>query len=304
MLARIAVIALSFAIAILSSCATGSVNPPGGDSDSDSDSDSDTDTDSDSDSDTDTDSDSDSDTDTDTDSDSDSDTDTDSDADCAGAADVSQTTTNDGLGPLQTTLYLAQSFVPSVSTIEAVALYLDEPSAELSAHTVQLRSSTTASTPTGGAGCSTSSYAGCGGCACETCVCGLDSFCCSTEWDIYCVEECEIDCGYSCSGGTTIAVPSSTVLATASVDPLFETASVYDAYCVDVGSVAVTAGSTYWLVMIPNSSVSSSATFYWGMQYSYDPYPQGEARYSETSGAAWLDAAQAGYDGDFAFAIY
>jgi hypothetical protein len=44
-------------------------------------------------------------------------------------------------------------------------------------------------------GCETSGTPGCGGCACEDCVCDEDSFCCNNSWDSLCVSACEIDCG-------------------------------------------------------------------------------------------------------------
>ncbi len=47
-------------------------------------------------------------------------------------------------------------------------------------------------------GCVPSSGPGCNGCACETCVCGIDSFCCSTTWDSICAGECAEDCGFPC----------------------------------------------------------------------------------------------------------
>jgi hypothetical protein len=36
--------------------------------------------------------------------------------------------------------------------------------------------------------------AGCGGCACEACVCGKDTFCCKTAWDNLCVGQCVNEC--------------------------------------------------------------------------------------------------------------
>jgi len=46
------------------------------------------------------------------------------------------------------------------------------------------------------AGCeATPGVTGCGGCACEACVCDMDPYCCETEWDDYCVGECVNDCG-------------------------------------------------------------------------------------------------------------
>jgi hypothetical protein len=219
------------------------------DSDTDSDSDSDTDSDSDSDSDSDTDSDSDSDTDSDTDSDSDSDTDSDSDVDsdadgdCSGSPDVSQTVNEDGLGGLIPTLYLAQSFVPSVSTITGIELMLDESAVDFGPLTVQLRAN--------GSG-----------------------------------------------------APASSALASASVDVVLGTTGVYEEYCAALGSVSVSAGSTYWIVLIPNASVADPDTTYWALQYSTDPYAAGYNMYSEDSGATWLDLAGAGYGGDFCFAVY
>ena len=36
---------------------------------------------------------------------------------------------------------------------------------------------------------------GCGGCACEACVCEMDAYCCDTAWDGQCVAECIEQCG-------------------------------------------------------------------------------------------------------------
>ncbi len=47
-------------------------------------------------------------------------------------------------------------------------------------------------------GCAPQEGPGCGGCACEACVCAEDSFCCETAWDEFCVEECSVDCGGNC----------------------------------------------------------------------------------------------------------
>ena len=48
----------------------------------------------------------------------------------------------------------------------------------------------------GGPGCAvTLELPGCGSCACEECVCDLDPYCCETEWDGLCVQECLGDCG-------------------------------------------------------------------------------------------------------------
>ena len=51
----------------------------------------------------------------------------------------------------------------------------------------------------GGDGCTTLDQAGCGGCACEACVCAMDDYCCNTEWDGACVDACGSSCG-SCGG--------------------------------------------------------------------------------------------------------
>lgn len=272
-----------------------------GDTDSDADGDADSDADSDTDSDADADADADSDSDADSDADADADADSDSDGDCLGTPLVSQLATEDGLGPLITTLYLAQSFVPYAGTLNAVRLYLDEPNAELGPHTVQIRGSTTTAGPP--PGCVVTTSPGCGGCACESCVCGMDPYCCNTAWDEYCVEECQYDCGMSCSG--TIQVPSSAVLATATVDAIYDGSSgTYDPYCLPIGPLAVTSGSKYWIVMVPNASVSSTQTCYWGLSYNASSYPAGENRYSENSGGTWLDLASAGYGGDFAFQVF
>jgi len=47
----------------------------------------------------------------------------------------------------------------------------------------------------GGGGCEPSYTPGCGGCACEECVCSMDSYCCEYEWDSICVGECLDYCG-------------------------------------------------------------------------------------------------------------
>lgn len=69
--------------------------------------------------------------------------------------------------------------------------------------------------------CIEKSTPSCPGCACEACVCKLDSYCCSSAWDSLCVEECSTDCGgpvcgttavcgdNKCSGGeTTVTCPN------------------------------------------------------------------------------------------------
>jgi hypothetical protein len=44
-------------------------------------------------------------------------------------------------------------------------------------------------------GCKTSTSSGCGGCACEACVCATDPFCCWSSWDSLCVSYCTSQCG-------------------------------------------------------------------------------------------------------------
>ena len=50
-------------------------------------------------------------------------------------------------------------------------------------------------------GCVPASTPGCGGCACESCVCQMDSYCCANEWDSICVGECINQCGGCGPGG-------------------------------------------------------------------------------------------------------
>ncbi len=47
----------------------------------------------------------------------------------------------------------------------------------------------------GGLGCAPSDQAGCGGCACEECVCDMDAYCCNGQWDDICASECMEHCG-------------------------------------------------------------------------------------------------------------
>ncbi len=57
--------------------------------------------------------------------------------------------------------------------------------------------------PTGGgagACCEVQIGPGCGDAVIEACVCGLDAFCCSTQWDDVCVGEAA-ECGAGCVGG-------------------------------------------------------------------------------------------------------
>jgi len=45
------------------------------------------------------------------------------------------------------------------------------------------------------AGCEPLPAPGCGGCACEACVCAMDPFCCESQWDSICAGECLEECG-------------------------------------------------------------------------------------------------------------
>jgi len=47
-------------------------------------------------------------------------------------------------------------------------------------------------------GCEPTPFAGCGGCKCEACVCGMDPYCCEVSWDGLCVDEC-FQCGGCCT---------------------------------------------------------------------------------------------------------
>ncbi len=47
-------------------------------------------------------------------------------------------------------------------------------------------------------GCMASDVPTCNGCACESCVCANDSFCCTDAWDSACASECKLDCGMAC----------------------------------------------------------------------------------------------------------
>jgi hypothetical protein len=46
--------------------------------------------------------------------------------------------------------------------------------------------------------CAPHGYTGCQVAFISNCVCGLDPFCCNTEWDQYCVDEAIVDCGAAC----------------------------------------------------------------------------------------------------------
>ncbi len=43
-------------------------------------------------------------------------------------------------------------------------------------------------------GCTPTYLKGCGGCICEECVCGADSWCCEVAWDEACVNRCDVEC--------------------------------------------------------------------------------------------------------------
>jgi subtilisin-like proprotein convertase family protein len=61
-------------------------------------------------------------------------------------------------------------------------------------------------------GCTERTTPGCDGCACETCVCNADDYCCSTAWDNLCVTACQNDCGGCAGGGAGGATAKSIVL--------------------------------------------------------------------------------------------
>ena len=44
-------------------------------------------------------------------------------------------------------------------------------------------------------GCDAAADPGCGGCFCEACVCSMDPFCCTSEWDPMCAVRCVDQCG-------------------------------------------------------------------------------------------------------------
>ncbi len=46
-----------------------------------------------------------------------------------------------------------------------------------------------------GPGCEVEEGPGCGGCACEACVCEIDAYCCDTQYDDICVGICMDECG-------------------------------------------------------------------------------------------------------------
>jgi sugar lactone lactonase YvrE len=46
--------------------------------------------------------------------------------------------------------------------------------------------------------CVPKSGPGCGGCACQQCVCDKHPNCCTENWDIFCVTSCQVECGFSC----------------------------------------------------------------------------------------------------------
>jgi hypothetical protein len=56
----------------------------------------------------------------------------------------------------------------------------------------------------GGAGscCTANQGPGCSDPVAQQCVCGFDSYCCSTQWDAQCVSEAQSDCGF-CGGSSS-----------------------------------------------------------------------------------------------------
>ncbi|MBM4398178.1 MAG: hypothetical protein FJ087_21135, partial [Deltaproteobacteria bacterium] len=60
-----------------------------------------------------------------------------------------------------------------------------------------------------GYGCEQTTSAGCGGCACEKCVCDRDPYCCSDGWDWKCSYTCQYECGgcLPCQGEDCSALP-------------------------------------------------------------------------------------------------
>jgi len=62
-----------------------------------------------------------------------------------------------------------------------------------------------------GFGCEQTAYPGCGGCACEKCVCDQDSYCCTEKWDWKCTHTCQHECGgcLPCQGDECSPLPDS-----------------------------------------------------------------------------------------------
>lgn len=66
-------------------------------------------------------------------------------------------------------------------------------------------------TPTpGGHCCVAHEGAQCGNCACQTCVCAADGFCCSTAWDEFCVRSASNTCAPECGCPTLTPVATAT----------------------------------------------------------------------------------------------
>ena len=59
-------------------------------------------------------------------------------------------------------------------------------------------------------GCQAKLGPGCPGCKCEACVCAADAFCCSTQWDSNCADDCKNVCG-GCGTTEAGAPPSDAV---------------------------------------------------------------------------------------------
>lgn len=56
--------------------------------------------------------------------------------------------------------------------------------------------------------CGPKDWPGCPGCACESCVCGIDPYCCEVSWDSLCADECTGECdGGPCTDSASAAPP-------------------------------------------------------------------------------------------------
>ena len=58
--------------------------------------------------------------------------------------------------------------------------------------------------------CSPHPETGCETSSCQACVCGIDSFCCTNQWDRGCTEEAEVQCLSSCPACLTCAATPET----------------------------------------------------------------------------------------------
>lgn len=61
--------------------------------------------------------------------------------------------------------------------------------------------------PVGGDCCEPTATPGCDNDKLETCVCGLDDFCCNMEWDDQCIQVANDDCDAMCDGGPVVPPP-------------------------------------------------------------------------------------------------